>query len=334
MKVLVTGASGHVGFALTHLLVDKGYEVRAAMRGSADEEKSAPLRSLGVEVVEADILDRAAMEHAMAGVEGLFHVAAVYRMVVEDPERDLIRPALEGAENALRAAKRAGVRRVVLTSSTVAVGADGKGRPLTEDDWNDDAVNPYARAKTLAERRAWEVADDLGLDLVCINPSGVLGPYFYRHTPTTLPLHAMLRGEYPLAPPMSMAYVDVRDVATAHLLAFENPAAQGRYIASTETHTMAEVGRAINELAHTDKAPTRTMPMWMMSGARLMDWASHKMRGTPRMLSAGIVEEFANKSVEYDNTRIRSELDWSPTPFEQTLPDTLRWITEKRPATW
>ena len=154
MRALVTGAAGHLGTSLTELLVARGHQVRAALRGSDDPKKTGPLRKLGVEVVEADVLDAAAVERAAQGMDALFHLAAVFRFVTDDPDA-IIEPAVRGAEHALRAAKKAGIGRVVLTSSAVAVGTRRlQDRPLDERDWNDAATNAYGRAQTLAELRA------------------------------------------------------------------------------------------------------------------------------------------------------------------------------------
>jgi dihydroflavonol-4-reductase len=335
MKALVTGANGHLGTALTELLVSSGHQVRASIRGASDPVKSGPLRTLGVEVVEADVMDAAAMVRACEGMEIVFHLAAVFRFVVTDPQKDLIDPAVKGAENALRAAKKAGVRRVVLTSSNVAIGNKSKGdRPLDERDWNDGAVNHYARAKTLAERRAWELAAELGQDLVCINPTGILGPGFARHTPLTLVLANMYEGTMPLAPKFTTSYVDNRDVARAHLLAAENAAAKGRYLVSGEAVPMIELGRRMKALFPAAKPPTGEVPTFLNWSLSFFDWFMHKTKGVPRQTTADMVEEYEDPTVRFNPARAKTELGWSSRPFEETLKDTVDWIVAKRPANW
>lgn len=335
MKVLVTGANGHVGFTLASLLVERGHQVRASMRNAADPEKSAPLRKLGVEVVEADILDPAAMERAAAGVEGLFHVAAVFQMVVTDPQNTLIRPAVEGVENALRAAKRAGLRRVVLTSSTVAVGTRRPAdRPIDERDWNDGAHAPYAVAKVRAERRAVELAKELDVDLVAVNPTAILGPGFHRHTPSTAPIRAMLEGDMPVAPPVRAGYVDVRDVALGHLQAMENERASGRYILNARALTMLELAGLVGQVEPGAKVPRRMLPPWAVPMIVFFDWIMAAARGTPRLASNTLLEENGDLTLEFDSSRAQRELGWKPRPVEESVADTVRWIQEHNPPLW
>lgn len=334
MKALVTGAAGHLGVALTELLVARGHQVRASMRGSSDAMKSAPLRKLGVEVVEADILDAAAMERAAQGMDALFHLAAVFRFVTDDAEA-IIRPAVQGAEHALRAAKAAGIGRVVLTSSAVAVGTRSlPDRPLDERDWNDAAKNAYGRAKTMAERRAWALAEEIGVELVCLNPTCLLGPGFTRHTPMTLPVAQMVFGEAPVTVAIAANYVDTRDVAAAHLAAFETPAAKGRYVLSGERKHAIELARALKALVPGAKPPSLELPRALLPLALAGDWLVHQVTKAPRMLSRDMLEDYTDDRVEYSSARAAAELGFSARPFEESLVDTARWIQEHRPTAY
>ena len=218
--VLVTGANGHVGGALVHLLAEQGYRVRASVRNPGAEEKTRNLRDWGAEVVEADLMRPETLTRALQGMDGLFQVAAVYATVARDPQREIIDPSIIGGLNVLRAAHGAGVKKVVFTSSVAAVGSHAPPeQPLTEADWNDRAVAPYFIAKTRAERSAWEFAQTQGLKLVVINPCAVIGPGFYRHTPSTQYLEELLRGRLPMVLPLGFSFVDVRDVARVRLAA-------------------------------------------------------------------------------------------------------------------
>lgn len=334
MKALVTGAAGHLGTALTELLVARGHQVRASIRGSDDPVKSAPLKKLGVEVVEADILDAAAMERAAQGMDALFHLAAVFRLVTDDPEA-IIRPAVQGAEHALRAAKKAGIARVVLTSSVAAIGTRSlPDRPLDERDWNDAATNAYARAKTLAEQRARQLADQIGVGLVCLNPTCLLGPGFTRHTPITLPVAMMMFGEMPMAPAFANNYVDTRDVAAAHLAAFEKSDASGRYLLGGVRKRLIEAARELKALRPDAKPPTIELPRALMPLGCAADWLMSKTVKTPRMLSRDMIEDYIDDQVEYSSARAAAELGWEPRPFTESLGDTAAWIVANRPASY
>ena len=156
-NVLVTGANGHIGFALSKALVERGYNVRASVRDKTDPNLVSHLSSLDVEIVELDLMQPETIEAAMNGIKGLFQVAAVYKSWARDPEEEIINPSIIGGINALKAARNANVKKVIFTSSTAAVGRSGPGgRALTEADWNSASKHPYSYAKTEAERRAWD----------------------------------------------------------------------------------------------------------------------------------------------------------------------------------
>ncbi|MHB1626790.1 MAG: NmrA family NAD(P)-binding protein, partial [Bacilli bacterium] len=128
-KVLVTGANGHLGYNLTRLLVDDGYQVRVSVRDKNNSEKTRHLQNLGVEIVEADIMNVQTLKEAMREVDGVFQVAAVYNLTAKNPERDVKYPIITGGLNVLEAAKEEGVRKVVFTSSIVALGTVASGDP-------------------------------------------------------------------------------------------------------------------------------------------------------------------------------------------------------------
>ena len=162
-NVLVTGANGHIGFALSKALVERGYNVRASVRDKTDPNLVSHLSSLDVEIVELDLMQPETIEAAMNGIEGLFQVAAVYKSWARDPEEEIINPSIIGGINALKAARNANVKKVIFTSSTAAVGRSGPGgRALTEADWNSASKHPYSYAKTEAERRACNLVALLG----------------------------------------------------------------------------------------------------------------------------------------------------------------------------
>ena len=326
-RVLVTGANGHVGYNLVKLLAEKGYSVRAGVRDKDDAKKTRPLRELGVEVVSAELMKPETLPPALEGVDGLFQVAAVYRIVARDPQREIVEPSVVGGLNALRAAKAAGVRKVVFTSSIAAVGSDAPpDKPLTEQDWNDGAVSPYFIAKTQAEKKAWAFAKESGLDLVVIAPGAIIGPGFFRHTPSTLMFELILRGQMPFALPTGFTFVDVRDVARAHLLAYEREDAHGRYLACDRYFDMPELMKFLRELDPSLKAPTRTLPRWVLPVLPALEWLQHAFTGAPRQVTRKMVAELGGRRQHASSERLRRELGWEPMDFAQSVRDTLDWI--------
>ena len=139
-NVLVTGANGHVGYTLTRILVEKGYNVRASVRNKNNPKLVSHLDSLNIEIVEMDLMEPETIESAMQNMDGLFQVAAVYQSWAKNPDEEIINPSIIGGINALKAAKKAGVKKVVFTSSTAAIGRSGpNGKALNESDWNSES---------------------------------------------------------------------------------------------------------------------------------------------------------------------------------------------------
>jgi dihydroflavonol-4-reductase len=332
--VLVTGANGHVGFNVVQNLVSHGYRVRAAVRAAGDAERTRPLRELGAEIVEADILEPATLKAAVSGVEGVFQVAAVFRMWAADPEREIVEPSVTGGINVLQAACDAGVRKVVFTSSMAAVGQRRDASPedpLTEEEWNAHPRNPYVLAKTRAEQRAWRFAESHQLDLVTINPSIVIGPGFHRHTPSTEAFGLLLENRLPAMPPLHASYVDARDVADLHRLAYESPAASGRYIAAAE---FASASRLLELAARADpslKLPRWILPGWMLRPIALGDGLSHLLFRTQRRLTNDMIDELTAGEQHCSSHKARKELGWRPRPLRDTIRDTFDWIRNRLP---
>ena len=329
-NVLVTGANGHVGYMLTRLLVEQGYRVRAGVRGVQDEAKTGRLRKLGVELHEIDLLQPETLVPAAAGVDGLFQVAAVFRMWAADPQREIIDPSVIGGVNMLRAAREAGVKKVVFTSSIAAVGYESPDRrPLTEADWTGPSRLPYIRAKTEAERAAWEYAKQSGLNLVVVNPGTVLGPGFYRHTPSTSIIDAILRQNYPAAPPFGTSFVDVRDVARGQLAAYENDKAEGRYLLTNGPYvSMADLMQIVHEIIPSIKPSRGELPAWALQSGVFFDWLSHIFTRRPRSLTRDFIHEMMHRYVCFSHEKATHDLGWEPMDLKTTVRDTIVWMRE------
>ena len=327
-NVLVTGANGHVGYTLTKILVERGYNVRASVRNKNDPKLVSHLDSLDIELVEMDLMDPESIESAMQNIEGLFQVAAVYQSWAKNPDEDIINPSIIGGINALKAANNAGIKKVVFTSSTAAVGRSGpNGKALNENDWNLKSKHPYSYAKTEAERRAWEYAKEVNMNLVVINPTAVIGPYFHRHTPSTILFDKLLKGELRVLPPQTFGYVDVRDVALGHVKAYENNNAEGRHILCTKCLDGFELMDLIQELEPELKLPNKIAPMWQMQ--IFARWqATRALFGYTPLISPETVKEYMGKITNYDSSKAKNVLGWNPMELKDSLRDTLSWIKQ------
>ncbi|WP_372370013.1 NAD-dependent epimerase/dehydratase family protein [Candidatus Uabimicrobium sp. HlEnr_7] len=324
--VLVTGANGHVGYNIVQCLRKKNYNVKAGVRHSHITEKVKPLQELGAQICELDIMNPKTIEKAVDGVSGVFQVAAVYNAAPKNPQREIINPSIIGGINVLKAAEKAKVKKVIFTSSIAAIVSKKNQRFFTEEDWNDTPISSYAIAKTEAEKKAWKFAQEKGINLITLCPSMIIGPGFHRHTASTFFFEQVLREKVPVILPFSFTFVDVRDVAHAHILAYEKDHALGRYIVCNSYKTMDNLLKEIKELDSTIKIPLTKLPKSMTRFLPLFDWLGHKFTKTPRMITKSTMKEFTGKEQRVSNDKIRQELGWEPTDFRDSLRDTLDWI--------
>jgi dihydroflavonol-4-reductase len=287
-RVLVTGGTGFIGSHAIVQLLAAGYRVRATVRNLSRADDVRALASAGaaasgvtiavdtIEVVAADLMSDEGWPEAVADCTYVLHVASPFPVSQPKDENELIVPAREGALRALRASRDAGVKRVVLTSSFAAVGYSPKTHEgdYTEADWTDPStpgISAYVKSKTLAERAAWDFVNTAGsgLELSVVNPVGVFGPAWGTDLSTSVELmRMMLTGGIPVIPPISTSIVDVRDVASLHLLAMTHPAAAGERFIAVAGPPMTFTELASHLRVHLGplgaQLPTRTITPWMV----------------------------------------------------------------------
>jgi dihydroflavonol-4-reductase len=336
--VLVTGASGFIASRIVEHLLAKGYKVRGTVRSLAKERDIAALRALPgaeerLELMQADLLAPGAYDAAAAGTEHVMHTASPYMLDAKDPQKDLVDPAVMGTKNVLAACARAKtVKRVVLTSSMAAITDEPESdHVLTEEDWNTKSSldrNPYYFSKTMAEKAGWKFVEEEkpGFDLVVINPFLVIGPSLMPAINTSSQMFVdLLKGVYPGVMNLTWGFVDVRDVAEAHVLAMETPAARGRYLSAGDTIAMRGVVELLakNGWAEGHKLPTLGMDCAIGDFAvRLSSYLQPKGVGSYLRTHVGRVPR-------YDTTKIRRELGIAFRPVEGSILDTMadlaRW---------
>jgi nucleoside-diphosphate-sugar epimerase len=311
--VLVTGGSGFIGSHCIRRLHEDGYRVRATVRSRSRE---AEVRAMGgdgpLDLVEADLTADDGWAEAVAGCDHVLHVASPFPLGRPKHEDDLIVPARDGALRVLRAAREAGVRRVVLTSSFAAIGY-GHGHPdkiYDETSWTDvdgPGVGAYAKSKTIAERAAWDFvgADGGAPELAVVNPVAVLGPLLGPDPSTSIELvKRLIDGSMPGTPKVAYGLVDVRDVADLHVRAMTAPEAAGeRFIALGEDFRwISEMGEWLREQlpARAKKIPRRELPNVLVRVASRFDGALRQL--TPEL---GVRKRATNE-------KARSLLGWAP----------------------
>jgi nucleoside-diphosphate-sugar epimerase len=284
--VLVTGVSGYIASWVAKYLVDEGYLVHGTVRSLSDPEKVAHLRKIDQEgsgtlkLFEADLLQPNSFKDAMRGCELVIHIASPFlAQHIKDPENQLIKPALEGTKNVLGTVnKTETVKRVVVTSSVVAIYGDAidisetKEGIFTEEHWNTTSSaehQPYSYSKTLAEREAWKMAGQQNRwNLVVINPGFVMGPSLSKRIDATSIdfMRSMVNGKYRTGvPDLYFAFVDVRDVARAHINAGFIAKASGRHILVNDVKNVLDMADMLREKYDKKyKIPKYTLPNFLL----------------------------------------------------------------------
>jgi len=324
--VLVTGGSGFIAMHCIARLLEQGHRVRATVRSlSREAQVRATLQAAGADAgerlsfVAADLTADAGWAEAAAGCAQVLHVASPFPLNVPSHEDELIVPAREGALRVLRAARAAGVRRVVQTSSFAAIGYGHPQmpRPFNEHDWSipdGPGTTAYAKSKTLAERAAWDFMAREGgdMELAVVNPVGVFGPVMGADFSTSIEIvKRMLDGQLPAVPRLTFGVVDVRDVADLHLLAMTHPDAAGeRFLAvAGEFVSLREIGlmlrRRLGDAAR--RVPTRELPDWLVRLVARVD------------KSVGQVVPELGKSKNAVADKARRVLGWAPRSAEDAV---------------
>ena len=324
--VLVTGGSGFIGSHCIIQLLAAGYWVRTTIRNLKRETDVRAMLKVGgaepgdrLSFFAADLESDAGWREAIAGSNYVLHVASPLPPSVPKHEDELIVPAREGTLRVLRAARDAGVKRVVVTSSFAAIGYGHKVRetPFTEADWtnpNGDDVAPYTKSKTLAERAAWDFLAREGgsLELSVVNPVGVFGPVLGPdYSASILLVQKMMDGAMPGAPQLYFGAVDVRDVADLHSRAMTHPAAKGeRFLAvAGDFLTMLDIAKILKARmgASAKRVPTRQLPNWVVRLGALRDPAIK------------LILPELGKQKNATNEKARRLLGWTPRSSEEAI---------------
>ena len=329
--VLVTGGTGFIGLHCLQQLLDKGYKVRTTIRSESRKQevleamKKHSSNCENLEFYIADLLKDDGWKEAVEGSKYVLHVASPFFLGEPENEDVFIKPAVEGTLRVLKACADADVQKVVLTSSFAAV---GYGHPrekevYTEEDWSsvDGEISAYAKSKTLAEKAAWEFVENLEepkrFDLTVINPVAVTGPMLTSDIGSSNDfLLKLISGSMPACPKIHMGYIDVRDVAKAHIFSMTEEKTNGeRIIVSENEMFFAEVGKTLNE-AGFKKSPTKELPNFLV---KIMSFFVGELK---TLLSA------LDRKGDIDKTKAERFFNWEYISTEQSVTETAQQLQD------
>jgi dihydroflavonol-4-reductase len=323
MKLLVTGATGFVGSVVARQLVARGDEVTVLARAGSDRRN---LADISVNWAEGDLRDPASLRNACRGQDGLFHVAADYRLWARRPA-DLYDSNVTGTRHLMEAALAAGVPRIVYTSSVATLGLHADGSAANEDTPSSLAsmIGHYKRSKFLAEEVVTTMVREQGLQAVIVNPSTPIGPYDIKPTPTGRMIRDAVNRKIPAYVDTGLNLAHVEDVAQGHLLAFAQGQIGRRYILGGENLSLREILSIVAELC--GHAPPRIeLPRALVYPiaycAQAWAWLTHGPE--PQATVDGL--RMSRKRMYFSSDRAQRELGYRARPVREGLAAAVTWF--------
>jgi dihydroflavonol-4-reductase len=325
MRVFVTGGTGFVGSHVVRQLVERGDCVKALVRRSSRIDN---LANLDVEPVIGDLQDAESIRQAIKGSELVFHVAADYRLWSRDP-KELYKSNVEGSLNILRAAKEAGVGKVVYTSTVGALGIPGGGASGTEETPVSlaDMVGDYKRSKFMAEEEVRRFAEREKLPVIIVNPSTPVGENDIKPTPTGKIIVDFLNRKMPAFVDTGLNLIDVRDVARGHLLAAELGVPGQKYILGNQNGTLQDILKILAGITGL-KAPTKRIPYGVAYAAAWTDTMlfGGLLRREPHIPLEGV--KMARKFMYFDASKAVHDLSLPQSPIRDALARAVEWFRQ------
>ena len=328
-KVLVTGATGFIGLHCIHQLLNQGYAVNGSLRSpkrkdeiiEALKNKNTAIENLNLFVF--NLTEDNGWDEGMQGCDYLLHIASPLSVKAYDDDF-FVKPAVAGVKRAFKFAKKHNIKKVVLTSSVAAIiETDEEKEYFDENDWSDincREISSYAKSKTMAERAAWDFIKEHQnpFELAVINPALVTGPSLTGDLgESNKAIEMVVTGKMPVAIPMNFGFVDVRDVATAHILAMQNESSNGeRFALSEKDLSYKEIAKILRDNGF-KKAPRISVPIWI---AKFLANFNKELK---------IAVPFMGKTRSLSKTsKAKDVLGWEPRPAEESIIDVANQIKE------
>lgn len=322
MKAFITGATGFLGTHVARVLAEQGAGLRLLVRPTSNLKN---LEGLHADTAMGDLRDTASLEKAMSGCEVVFHVAADYRLWVQDPA-EMYRSNVEGTRAILEAARKNGVRCVVYTSSVATIGFTGNGHPADEDSpvALADMIGHYKRSKFMAEQVALE-AGRAGMRVVTVNPTTPVGEQDIKPTPTGRIVVDFLKGKFPAYVETGLNLVDVRECALGHVEALEKGKSGERYILGGENLTLKQILDKLGAISGLP-SPKVKLPYFVAYAAGLVDQtvSGRLLHREPRATVETV--RMGKKKMWASSGKAERELGWKILPADNALRRAVEWF--------
>ncbi len=321
MKVLVTGATGFIGFHVAKLLTEKGSQVSSLVREGSD---TSALKAMGIELVRGDVRDFSSICKALKGCQQLYHLAADYRIWVHDP-KTMYEINVQGTKNVMQAALTTGIEKIVYTSTVGVLAACSNGKPSNEETPVSikDMVGHYKKSKFIAEKEVYGFIEN-GLPVVIVNPTTPIGSMDRKPTPTGKIIVDFLNSKMPAYLDTGLNFVDVEDVAAGHLLAAQYGRVGQRYILGNKNISL---GNFFEYLANVtgQKPPKVRLPYLPVLLAAYVDEALSRITDRyPKIPLTGV--KMARKYMYFDCSKAVRELNMPQNPIEVAIEKAVIWF--------
>jgi dihydroflavonol-4-reductase len=321
MKVLVTGATGFIGFYVAKLLIEKGFQVSALVREGSD---TSALKAMGIELVGGDVRDFSSICNALKGCQQLYHLAADYRIWVNDP-KTMYEINVQGTRNVMQAALKTGIEKIVYTSTVGVLAACSNGKPSDEETPVSirDMVGHYKKSKFIAEKEVYGFIEK-DAPVVIVNPTTPVGPMDKKPTPTGKIIVDFLNGKIPAYLDTGLNFVDVEDVASGHLLAAQHGRIGQRYILGNKNISLSKFFEYLANITGQKPPRVRLPYLPVLLAAYVNEALSRITDRYPRIPLTGV--KMARKYMYFDCSKAVRELNMPQNPVEGAIEKAVDWF--------